>query len=120
MIVVGGSFVSKPNCEKMIRQILLKNDILVRLIAARTFSNPASGKVVGATGVKPAPPKAVTGDVQGLSGKCVHSKSGPIGPGAARDGDYKVPEYFCYDRVSYYEAEVEMEKFRIPQPSAKN
>ncbi|XP_055545910.1 uncharacterized protein LOC129730539 [Wyeomyia smithii] len=103
----------------MIPQILLKNDILVRLIAARALSTPTSGKVIGATGTKPVPPKAASGDVQGLSSKCVHQKSGPIGPGASRDGEYKVPEYFCYDKASYFEAEVEMEKFRLPQPSAK-
>jgi len=32
--------------------------------------------------------------------------------------EYKVPEYFGFNRMSYSEAEVEMEKFRIPQPIA--
>ncbi|XP_053696214.1 uncharacterized protein LOC128743627 [Sabethes cyaneus] len=100
----------------MIRQILLKNDILVRLVAARTFSSPTSGKVVQSG--QPASPKAAPSDVPGLSSKCVRSKSGPIGPGASRDGEYKVPEYFCYDKGSFFEAEVEMEKYRLPQPSS--
>uniref|UniRef100_A0A1Q3FN19 Putative mitochondrial nadh-ubiquinone oxidoreductase 9 kDa subunit-like protein n=1 Tax=Culex tarsalis TaxID=7177 RepID=A0A1Q3FN19_CULTA len=104
----------------MIRQILLKNDILVRLVAARTYSQPSAGKPgAGTAGAAAAAPKAVSGDVPGLSSKCVHSKSGPIGPGASRDGEYKVPEYYCYDRNSYFEAEIEMSKFRLPQPSAK-
>ncbi|XP_053669715.1 uncharacterized protein LOC128720094 [Anopheles nili] len=101
----------------MIRQILLKNDILVKLVAARGYSQPAG----------PAGPKAPTSatpstpaDVPGLSSRCVASKSGPVGPGAERNGTYKVPEYFNYNQTSYFEAEIEMSKFRIPQPSAKN
>ncbi|XP_029734697.1 uncharacterized protein LOC115269975 [Aedes albopictus] len=102
----------------MIRQILLKNDILVRLVAARAYSQPpTSGKSAAAS--QAAAPKPVSGDVPGLSSKCVHSKTGPIGPGASRDGDYKVPEYYCYDKNSYFEAEIEMLKFRLPQPSSK-
>lgn len=42
-----------------------------------------------------------------------------VGPGASKDGKYKNPEYFCYDRMSYFEAEVEMSKYRLPQPSNK-
>ncbi|XP_055610048.1 uncharacterized protein LOC129756991 [Uranotaenia lowii] len=106
----------------MIRQILRKNDILVRLLGARLYSQPGGGttttKPTGAAAAS-AVPKAVTGDVPGLSNKCVITKSGPLGPGAARDADYKVPEYYCYDKNSYFEAEIEMEKFRIPQPSNK-
>ncbi|XP_055643197.1 uncharacterized protein LOC129779635 [Toxorhynchites rutilus septentrionalis] len=102
----------------MIRQILVKNEILVQLVAARTFSQPAGGRPSAGI-AKPAPPAAAPGDVPGLSSKCVHSKTGPVGPGASRDGEYKVPEYFCYDKGSYFEAEVEMEKFRLPQPSSK-
>ncbi|XP_062554732.1 uncharacterized protein LOC134219859 [Armigeres subalbatus] len=99
----------------MIRQILLKNDILVRLVAARAYSQPpTAGKAATASA-----PKAVSGDVPGLSSKCVQSKTGPIGPGASRDGEYKVPEYYCYDKNSYFEAEIEMNKFRLPQPSSK-
>ncbi|XP_058822962.1 uncharacterized protein LOC131684268 [Topomyia yanbarensis] len=103
----------------MIRQILIKNDTFLRLVVARTFCSPTTGRTGAAGGAKPVPPKSASGDVPGLSSKCVHSKSGPIGPGASRDGEYKVPEYFCYDKGSYFEAEVEMEKFRLPQPSAK-
>ncbi|XP_065084190.1 uncharacterized protein NdufV3 [Ochlerotatus camptorhynchus] len=102
----------------MIRQILLKNDILVRLVAARAYSQPPTAGKPGAA-TQAGAPKPLSGDVPGLSSKCVHSKSGPIGPGAAHDADYKVPEYYCYDKNSYFEAEIEMEKFRLPQPSAK-
>jgi NADH dehydrogenase [ubiquinone] flavoprotein 3, mitochondrial len=42
-----------------------------------------------------------------------------VGPGAKKDGAYKNPEYFCYNENSYFEAEVEMAKYRIPQPSNK-
>jgi len=42
-----------------------------------------------------------------------------VGPGASKDGQYKNPEYFCYNRMSYFEAEIEMSKYRLPQPSNK-
>ncbi|XP_058116016.1 uncharacterized protein LOC131288093 [Anopheles ziemanni] len=103
----------------MIRQILLKNDILVKLVAARTYSQPAAPAGSKGSG-SPASPAAPSGDVPGLSSRCVHKKDGPVGPGAERNGTYKVPEYFSYDQTSYFEAEIEMSKFRIPQPSAKN
>lgn len=32
--------------------------------------------------------------------------------------EYQVPEYFGYNKNSYFEAEVEMESFRIQQPVA--
>lgn len=41
------------------------------------------------------------------------------GPGASKNGKYKNPEYFCYHPTSYFDAEIEMLKFRLPQPSAK-
>lgn len=37
-------------------------------------------------------------------------------PGTGKE--YQVPEYFGFNRMSYHEAEVEMEKFRVPQPVA--
>ncbi|KAJ6634710.1 hypothetical protein Bhyg_13287 [Pseudolycoriella hygida] len=55
----------------------------------------------------------------GLSERCVKSKKEPVGPGASSTGNYKVPEYFCYDKTSYAEAEIEMAKYRCPQPSAR-
>lgn len=56
--------------------------------------------------------------VKGLSSNCVKPASGPVGPGATPNGQYKVPEYFCFNRFSFHEAEVEMAKYRCPQPSA--
>ena len=41
-----------------------------------------------------------------------------VGPGASKDSDYKNPEYFAYHNVSYFEAEIELAKYRCPQPSA--
>lgn len=57
--------------------------------------------------------------VPGLSDRCVKVPNSPVGPGAAKDTDYKNPEYFCYDKTSYFEAEIEMLKYRCPQPSAE-
>lgn len=57
-------------------------------------------------------------DVPGLSVKCIKNITGPVGPGAKVDGEYKVPEYFSYNNMTYYEAEIEMLQFRCPQPKA--
>ncbi|GLV35722.1 uncharacterized protein CBL_01127 [Carabus blaptoides fortunei] len=56
-------------------------------------------------------------NVPGLS-KAVHTTDEPVGPGASKSGEYKVPEYFNYNKNSYFEAEVEMNKYRLPQPSS--
>lgn len=58
-------------------------------------------------------------DVKGLSAKVVHPANEPVGPGAAKTTNYKNPEYFCYDKNSFFEAEVEMASYRCPQPSNK-
>lgn len=57
-------------------------------------------------------------NVPGLSSYVIKQKAEPLGPGASSSGAYKVPEYFCYDRFSYHGAEVELAKYRCPQPSA--
>lgn len=57
-------------------------------------------------------------NVVGLSSRCVETTTGPVGPGAKTDGDYKVPEYFCFNQYTFTEAEIEMAKYRVPQPSA--
>lgn len=64
-------------------------------------------------------PPASTGvpTVPGLTKAVVDVPNEPVGPGAAKNTDYKNPEYFCYDKSSYFEAEVEMLKYRCPQPS---
>lgn len=59
-------------------------------------------------------------EVPGLSSAVVRPASQPVGPNVdpTKSGAYKVPEYFCYDNMSFFEAEVEMAKYRLPQPSA--
>lgn len=59
-----------------------------------------------------------TSKVTGLTDYVYKHQAGPVGPGASTTGEFKVPEYFCYDRFSYHGAEVEMQKYRCPQPSA--
>ncbi|XP_065159047.1 uncharacterized protein NdufV3 [Atheta coriaria] len=59
-------------------------------------------------------------NVTGLSSNCIAPSSGPVGPGASKDSPkYKNPEYFLYNTMSYHEAEIEMLKYRCPQPSNK-
>lgn len=56
--------------------------------------------------------------VPGLSSKVVTISTGEVGPGASRGGQYKNVEYFCYHKMSYFDAELEMLQYRLPQPSA--
>ncbi|XP_026481889.1 uncharacterized protein LOC113389054 [Ctenocephalides felis] len=56
-------------------------------------------------------------NVTGLSSQIILKREGPIGPNDSKN-EYKVKEYFCYDRSSYFQAEIEMAKYRLPQPSA--
>uniref|UniRef100_T1HES3 Complex I-9kD n=1 Tax=Rhodnius prolixus TaxID=13249 RepID=T1HES3_RHOPR len=56
--------------------------------------------------------------VTGLSAKVLKDSPVAVGPGAAKQADYKNPEYFCYHKLSYFEAEIELQKFRLPQPSS--
>ncbi|KAM7347568.1 NADH:ubiquinone oxidoreductase subunit V3 [Cochliomyia hominivorax] len=67
---------------------------------------------------KPASTGLSVDNVKGLSSNCVKPVSGPVGPGASSTGQYKVPEYFSFNRFSFAEAEIEMAKYRCPQPSA--
>ncbi|KAF5308909.1 hypothetical protein FQR65_LT00609 [Abscondita terminalis] len=63
--------------------------------------------------------KPMTDDVPGLSSKVVNYGNEPVGSGALKDGEYKNPEYFSYNELSYYEAEIEMAKYRLPQPVSR-
>lgn len=100
---------------QILRSDPIKN-LLIRSLSQATSgytptqANPPPASSQGASAVK---------EVPGLSEKCVKKTTGPVGPGAKLDGDYKVPEYFSYNNMSYYEAEIEMSQFRCPQPKAK-
>lgn len=61
--------------------------------------------------------KKLDGDVPGLRGER-KDPTGPVGPGATKTGEYKAPEYFCYSKWFFTEAEVEMQQYRCPQPNA--
>ncbi|XP_047117557.1 uncharacterized protein LOC124798278 [Schistocerca piceifrons] len=80
-------------------------------------SKPASPKQPSGTGSK-VPPSITSVDVPGLSAAVYQVPSGGVGPGASKDGEYKNPEYYSYHNTSYFEAEIEMLKYRIPQPSS--
>lgn len=103
----------------MMSRVILKSGF--KLQVCRAFSNSASKPPKKPTAAAaPAKKEAVKADVPGLSPNIVKAKSQPLGPGASSSGPYKVPEYYCYDRFSYHEAEVEMAKYRCEQPSAVN
>ncbi|XP_047344133.1 uncharacterized protein LOC124946851 isoform X1 [Vespa velutina] len=63
--------------------------------------------------------QSINANVPGLSDKCYKLPTKPVGPGASKDKEYKNPEYFCYHLDSFAEAEVELEKYRLPAPSNK-
>lgn len=86
----------------------------VRHFSAQTPPRTPSGSAAAAS----AGPSKINENVPGLSSKCVLPRSQPLGPGASQSGDYKVPEYYCYDKNSFAEAEIEMANFRCPQPDA--
>ncbi|CAG0888583.1 unnamed protein product [Cyprideis torosa] len=44
--------------------------------------------------------------------------STPVGPGASKTGEYKCPEYYCYNSMSYIDIDVAMSTKRLPQPSS--
>lgn len=58
-------------------------------------------------------------NVPGLSSQVLNVPNEPVGPGAAKAAEYKNPEYYCYDKTSYFQAEIEILKYRCPQPSSK-
>ncbi|CAG9788327.1 unnamed protein product [Diatraea saccharalis] len=99
----------------MIFRVAQRNNL--RFLISRCYSEQV-GRSHG-----PSPSTASTTvktDVPGLSSAVIHPASQPVGPGVDpnKSGAYKVPEYFCYDNMSFFEAEIEMAKFRLPQPSA--
>lgn len=59
-------------------------------------------------------------EVPGLSTDVLKIPDGRVGPGASKTGKYKNVEYFCYNPMSFYDANIELSKFRLPQPSALN
>ncbi|CAH0727161.1 unnamed protein product, partial [Brenthis ino] len=99
--------------RNMLRRHIFKN--------CPRFYSEISGQNQGGTSSSAPPTQAsVNANVPGLSSAVIHEASEPLGPGVDpnKSGPYKVPEYFCYDNMSYFEAEIEMAKFRLPQPSA--
>jgi len=50
--------------------------------------------------------------------KAAPQSSPPVGPGASKEGEYKNPEYYQYNPMSFYDIEKDMEAFRLTQPSS--
>lgn len=102
-----------------------KLGILDHIIRTRSFSSSrtfSAGRIIFSKPSKPGSSRSQSGavtDVPGLSSAVVSFPSDPVGPGAAKNTGYKNPEYFCYHNTSYFEADVEMLKYRLPQPSSK-
>lgn len=99
----------------MIARFALRGSILRMYL--RTYSEGTTQTTASASSTAQPPPSI---DAPGLSGAVVIPTTDPVGPGIKPDksGAYKSPEYFCYNDMSYYEAEVEMSKYRCPPPNA--
>lgn len=99
----------------MISRIHLRSNIIRSF--ARKYSEGISS---GQAGSPASSSSSKVADVPGLSSAVVHPADQPVGPGVdpKKSGAYKVPEYFCYDNMSFFEAEIEMSKYRLPQPSS--
>lgn len=83
----------------------------------RAYSKKSAKTPSSATATQPKS-ESLNANVTGLSSYVIKQRAEPLGPGASSTGQYKVPEYFCYDRFSYHGAEVELAKYRCPQPTA--
>ena len=95
---------------------------VLRRNTLRTFTRCYSESTGGSQSTPPPPAQAsqTVPNVPGLSSKIIQPAVQPVGPGVdpKKTGAYKVPEYYQYDNMSFFEAEVEMASFRCPQPSA--
>ncbi|XP_049875526.1 uncharacterized protein LOC126373400 [Pectinophora gossypiella] len=87
---------------------------------SRCYSEGTGQSQGSSSSSAPPPSSSTVPDVPGLSSAVVEPASQPVGPNVdpAKSGAYKVPEYYCYNNTSYFEAEIEMLKYRLPQPSA--
>ncbi|KAJ1524276.1 hypothetical protein ONE63_010789 [Megalurothrips usitatus] len=85
----------------------------IALCGKKLYSSAGSKEPAKGSAVSSAIP-----DVPGLSKKVLDVPNAEVGPGASKSTQYKNPEYFCYNNTSYFEAEIEMLKYRCPQPSA--
>lgn len=102
-------------CNKMISRCALRGSVL--RVISRAYSKETNQTTGSVSSSAPPPP---TTNAPGLSSAVVRPTTEPVGPGIKPDksGPYKSPEYFCYNDMSYYEAEVEMAKYRCPPPNA--
>lgn len=99
----------------------LASRMLTRATTTRHYAKklgPLKNKSSTASATADDAVSTASSNVAGLSSRCVEPNKGPVGPGAKSDGDYKVPEYFCFNQYTFTEAEIEMAKYRVPQPSA--
>ncbi|KAJ9597034.1 hypothetical protein L9F63_027078 [Diploptera punctata] len=98
------------------KMVLYRKHINIMSLSKSVIQRHAAQKASSAS--TSAPTKSIA-DVPGLSSAVYKISSEEVGPGASKTSKYKNPEYFCYNKASYYEAEIEMLKYRLPQPSSK-
>nr|XP_027218526.1 protein app1-like [Penaeus vannamei] len=81
----------------------------------------AAAEPVAAPPPPPAPAKPAGPTVPAyVSSATPSAPAEPIGPGASKTGNYPNTEYYSYNKMSYFDLEVEMGLDRIPQPSSGN
>ncbi|XP_050728010.1 uncharacterized protein LOC127004401 [Eriocheir sinensis] len=81
---------------------------------------PAEPKPAQAKPTPPTKPALEPASFNYVSAATPPAPSQPVGPGADKGGPYPNPEYFSYNKLSFYDLEMEMSSDRIKQPSADN
>ncbi|XP_046388401.1 NADH dehydrogenase [ubiquinone] flavoprotein 3, mitochondrial-like [Ischnura elegans] len=101
---------------------------VIKLVSRSVGTRKLCTKVTTGGNVPKPPPKPASSSgsgganiasVAGVSSNVMNVPNTEVGPGASKNSAYKNPEYYSYHPFSYAEAEVEMLKFRLPQPSSK-
>ncbi|XP_042893313.1 translation initiation factor IF-2-like [Penaeus japonicus] len=82
---------------------------------------PAAKQATAPPPPPPAPAKPTGPSIPAyVSSATPSAPAEPVGPGASKSGNYPNTEYYTYDKMSYFDLEVEMGPDRIPQPSSGN
>jgi len=85
----------------------------------RMLSFGPARNAVGTTKSATPTMKVVSKEEQVKPPKAMPQSSPPVGPGASKEGEYKNPEYYQYNPMSFYDIEKDMASYRLKQPSNK-
>jgi len=93
--------------------------IQVSTSSLRMFSSGIANNATKTTKTAAPTMKVVSKEEHVKPPKATPQSSPEVGPGASKEGEYKNPEYYQYNPMSFYDIEKEMSPFRLTQPSNK-